>query len=252
MEIKKLFKSKNKSKIQNFINYKDIFIILSLWYLIYYTTKIITNFKITKYSPNLEGILDYTLFTSGRLIFLILTLFYFTSIYNLKIKDFKLKFKFDLKFTLQIFFIILFATIITVLLINMPLSLNDFSSSNFDPLYKIDSPTNFINSLFPFLIFFIANIIVVLGEIFILENIFKMYLSKFLGEKIAILFAAILYALLLNMSSILFIIQYTLLAFIYFILIKKNKNIIYASFVGSAFYTLIIIYIYGWNIFYIN
>ena len=134
----------------------------------------------------------------------------------------------------------------------MPLSINNFPSSDFDPLYKIESPSNFINTLFPYLLFFISNIIVVLGEIFILENIFKMYISKFFGEKIAILLSAIIYPFLLNITSILLIIQYMLLAFIYFILIKKNKNLIYAAFLGSSFYTLIIIYIYGWNIFYIN
>lgn len=252
MKLDEFFKTDNKSKIQNFINYKDVFIILSLWYLIYYLTKIIINFQITKHSPNFEGILDYALFTSGRFIFLALTLFYFISIYNLKIKDFKLNLKLNLKFTLQIFFIIIFLTIIIIFLINMPLSLNNFPSQNFDPLYNIQSPANFINSLIPYLLFFISNVIVVLGEIFILENIFKIYLANFLGEKIAILFSAVFYPFLLNITSILLIIQYILLAFIYFILIKKNKNIIYAAFLGSSFYTLIIIYIYGWNIFYIN
>lgn len=252
MKINEFFKTNSKSKIQNFINYKDIFIVLSLWYLIYYLTKIIVNFQITKHSPNFEGILDYSLFTSGRFIFIALTLFYFISIYNLNIKDFKISFNFNLKFTLQIFFIIIFLTVLIVLLINMPLSLNDFSSKNFNPLYNIETPAIFINSLFPYLLFFIANIIVVLGEIFILENIFKIYLSKFFGEKIAILFSAIIYPFLVNINSLLLIIQYMILAFIYFILIKKNKNIIYATFLGSSFYTLITLYIYGWNIFYIN
>lgn len=251
MKINEFFKTNSKTKLQNFINYKDIFIVLSLWYLIYYLSKIIISFQITKYSPNFEAIIDYSLFTSGRFIFIALTLFYFVSIYNLNIKDFKLNFNFNLKFLLQVFFIIVFLTTIVVLFINMPLSLNNFSSEEYNPLYKIQNPAIFINSLFPYLLFFSANIIIVLAEIFILENILKIYLAKFLGEKIAIFLSAIFYPLLINITSLLLIIQYILLAFIYFILIKKNKNIIYAVFIGAAFYTLMIIYIYGWNIFYI-
>lgn len=252
MKINELFETKSKSKLQNLINYKDIFIVLSLWYLIYYLTKIIISFQITKYSPNFEGILDYSLFTSGRFIFIALTLFYFISLYNLNIKDFKLSFNFNLKFSLQIFFIIIFLTAIIILLINMPLSLNNFSSKEYNPLYNINNPSVFINSLFPYLLFFAANIIIVLAEIFILENILKNYLSKFLGERIAIFLSAIFYPLLININSLLLMIQYFILAFIYFILIRKNKNIIYAAFLGASFYSLIVIYIYGWNIFYIN
>jgi len=251
MKINEFFKTNSKTKLQNFINYKDIFIVLSLWYLIYYVTKIIINFQITKYSPNFEAIIDYSLFTSGRFIFIALTIFYFVSIYNLNIKDFKLNFDFNLKFSIQVFFIIVFLTTIVIVLINMPLSLNDFSSKDYNPLYKIESPAVFINSLFPYLLFFSANIIIVLAEIFVLENILKNYLSKFLGEKIAIFLSAICYPLLINISSLLLIIQYILLAFIYFILIKKNKNIFYAVFIGASFYTLMILYIYGWNISYI-
>ena len=240
-----------KTKIKNYINYKDLFIILSLWYLLYFLTKIVNQTQVTKHSPHLEGLLEYLLFASGRFIFIALALFYFISMYNLSLKNLKFKFNLNIKLLFQIFFLIIFLTIIIVFLINMPLILNNFSSAKFDPLYKVKSPAIFVNSLFPVLFFFIINIVTVLGEIFFLENIIKAYLYNFFGEKVAIFISSITYPFLLMIDSFILSIQFFIFAFILFILIKKDESLISAAIFGSAFYTFIFIYIYGWNIFYL-
>ncbi len=245
------YKFEERIKIKNYVNYKDLFIIISLWYLLYFLTKIINQTQVTRHSPHLEGLLEYSLFASGRFIFIALALFYFISMYNLSLKSLKIKFNLSLKFIFQIFFLIIFLAIIIVFLINMPLILNNFSSNKFEPLYKVKSPAIFVNSLFTVLFFFIINIVTVLGEIFFLENIIKAYLSNFFGEKIAILISSITYPFFLMVDSFILSIQFFIFALILFILVKKEKSLIPAAIFGSSFYTFIFIYIYGWNIFYL-
>ena len=245
------YEKKKKKKIKNYVNYKDFFIILSLWYLLYFLTKIINQTQFTRNSPHLEGLLEYLLLASGRFIFIALALFYFISMYNISLKSLKLKFNFSIKLLIQIFFLIIFLAIIIVFLINMPLTLNDFSSFKFEPLYEVKTPAIFVNSLFTVLFFFIINIVTVLGEIFFLENIIKTYLSNFFGEKIAIFISSITYPLFLMVDSLIFSILFFIFALILFILVKKEKSLIPAAIFGSSFYTFIFIYIYGWNIFYL-
>lgn len=248
----KFEKNSKENTLKNIITYKDIFIILSLWYLIYFFTNIINQIEITRYSPQLEGLLEYLFFVSGRLLFIALTLFYFITLYGFTLSDLKIRYKINFKLFLQIMLIILIFSIAIVFLINIPLSLNEFSSEKFSPLYKIKSPDDFVNSLFTASFFFIINIIISIGEILVLINIIRPFLNKISGRKTSIILSCLFYPTLIMAGTYPNIIQYIILATIFFFIVKKTDSIIIPALLGASYYTMIFIYIYGWNLFFLK
>src|SRR5690554_2779341 len=68
-----------KGNLISYINYKDIIIVFSFWYLILFLTAMTKNISFSV--PILTNIFHFLFFISGRFIFIGITIFYLSSLY---------------------------------------------------------------------------------------------------------------------------------------------------------------------------
>ncbi|MFW5786739.1 MAG: hypothetical protein ACOCV3_00570 [Halanaerobiales bacterium] len=244
-----MFKNNSKDELpvvnNNKLSYRDIIILLGLWYLLSTIVLIINNYNIIEIIHQLEGVFAFLTLLAGRFIFFAISLFYLVSFYDFSLlkQDFKFN-KIWSKILLGLS-LSLFLLLLILFFINLPLSFN-LNSNKFSPIFKVRGPGHFSNSLIPLFLLHIGNIPLVLAEILILSQLTFSFFKKFMGLVPAILVGALSYNLLLLNTDPISIIFNTLIAFIYLFLYWKSKSLIPPVLFGSAYYTYYILYIYGW------
>jgi membrane protease YdiL (CAAX protease family) len=228
------------------INYKDIIIIYTLWFFTLLFNRFF-DFASFIQIPNLSDFFNFLFVFAARLIFLSLILLYFIFLYDLTFKDLGISFRVFMNriFPLLIYIILLLALVL--LFVNIPLSLNDFSS-NFKPLYKVTQIQVFVQSIIPILILFPLFFIIALSEQLMLNlfvyEIFKSRVPKFISK----LFSALFFSFLIYQLQPDKIIIYFFFALISVILYERaDKSILVPSFFGAGFYLIFAFYIYGWT-----
>lgn len=233
-----------QKKLIEYLNYKDILIILGTWYL---TAIIILILKEIQFQYALiTDIFHFLFIISGRFIYLALISLYLSSLYpldyevlGLNFKQFKNQFKDSMSKIILLFLLV-------IVFINIPASfLTEFE---FSPLFKITGPESLVSSLFPFLLIFSACLFISLSEQFIL-NIVLFELLKFthLNNFFSLLLSSLLYSIILIELQPGRILLNTLTALISILLYKKRNSIIPASLFTAAYYSLYIVYIYGFD-----
>lgn len=226
------------------LNYKDLLIILGLWYLMavvaFLTGELSLKFNV------LTDFLHYLFILSGRFIFLALILFYLTSLYQVSFRDIGFIFKNFIKQVFIIFSLLSILLLSVLFFINIPLSYKTLSKS-FLPLYMINKPEDFINSLFPFVLLFISNIIFGITEILLLAKILLELFNTAFNKYIATIFTGLFYSILLLQFKPSQILINFIIAFISLYIYLKNRSLISSSLLIAGYYTIYILYIYGWN-----
>jgi membrane protease YdiL (CAAX protease family) len=233
---------KNENLISK-LNYKDIIIILGLWYFMATLNFLLGEFNFTI----LSDLFHYLFILSGRLIFIAIMFFYLSSLYTIKLSNLGINFN-NIKNQFLPGLFLLFALSLTVLFfINIPLSINN-SNANFNPLYRINSPEILIKSIFPFIIFLIANLIIALSEtiliISIIYKVFAYHINLYIATVLSCLFYSIV---LIEFTSSQIILNF-ILAFILIYLYNKTNSIILPTLFLASYYSVYILYIYGWKL----
>ena len=238
--------SKNSKNLIKKINYKDIIIVFGTWYFIAIFNFLIGEVNI-KYTPNLSGFLHFSFIFTGRFLFLGLIIFYFISIHSVTFSELGLSFfKLKKQIHLTIYFLSFFLIII-LLFINIPLSFNSLSDK-FHPLFKINSPGNFVKSIIPLLLLFIPNMVIALSEQFILNNIvFELFNLK-INTIISVILSSLFYSIIVFTFSPSQILINCIIALIsIYLYLKANRSLYLPTFIMSIYYSLYIGYIYGWG-----
>lgn len=233
-----------QKKLIDYLNYKDILIILGAWYL---TAVIILITKEIQFQyPLLTNIFHFLFIISGRFIFFTLVSLYLTSLYSvdfetlgLNCKKFMSQFK-DSMSKIGLLFILV------LVFINIPASF--LAGIEFFPLYKITGPESLISSLFPFLLVFTACLFISLSEQFILNIvIFELFRYTHINRLFSLVFSSLIYSIILVELQPGRILLNTLVALISILLYKKKDSIIPASIFTAAYYSIYITYIYGFQ-----
>ncbi|WP_353622138.1 CPBP family glutamic-type intramembrane protease [Halocella sp. SP3-1] len=112
----------------------------------------------------------------------------------------------------------------------------------------MNSPEVFVTSILPLLLLIIASLVIALSEQLILVNIFYKLFSRTLFNKfISIIMSSLLYSfLLLNFDPGRILINF-LAASISLFIYSKTESILTSSFFIASYYSIYIIYIFGWN-----
>lgn len=233
----------NKGLI-SYISYKDILIILGIWYLMLSLNMVSKGVNLD-YTV-LNNFFHFLFIISGRFLSFSFIVFYITSLYPISFADLGIHLKNPLK-QLRISSSTSIALIILVILfINIPLTLT--VEKAFSPLIKVNSPEVFVTSILPLLLLIIANLVIALSEQLILVNIFYKLFSRTLFNKfISIVMSSLLYSfLLLNFDPGRILINF-LAASISLFIYSKTESILTSSFFIASYYSIYIIYIFGWN-----
>lgn len=227
------------------LNYKDILIIIGFWYFLAAFGFLVEELTFMQ-ALFFTDFFHYLFVLAARFIYFALILLYLTSLYPISFSDLKIRFS-NLKKQLSFTFILVFTLLITVLiLINIPLSFKNLQGV-FRPLYQTTNPELFINSLLPFFLLFLANMVLALSEQLILANIvcklFSLYFNKFL----TLILSSFFYSILLLHFDPLHILINFIIAFIALFLFLKLDSLISSSLFVAAYYSIYITYIYGWS-----
>ncbi|HHU92646.1 MAG TPA: hypothetical protein GXZ20_05865 [Halanaerobiaceae bacterium] len=231
-----------RKKLIQYLNYKDILIILGSWYLM--ALGILISKELDLKHELLTALFHYLFTISGRFILFSLLVFYLTSLYPVEFKDLGLDFR---EFKKGIFpalsgGILLF--ILVIVFINMPLSLHP--AGKFAGLLKINDLDSFLTSLLPFSLFLLASIFISLSEQFILNVIlFDLFNYTLFNKFFSLLLAALLYSVLLLEFRPERILMNTLVALICILLYWRRESIIPPVIFMATYYALYISYVYG-------
>ncbi len=226
------------------LNYKDLLIILGLWFFMAFFG-FLTGEVSFKYSI-FNDFFHFLCIVAGRFIYLALITFYLTSLYQINFNQLGFKFNGLFKQVIFIFSLIVSLLIPVLFFINIPLSFNNITGT-FSPLYKINSPEEFVKSLFPFIILLPTNLIISMSEMLLLSKIILQLFSVVFNQFFTLLLTSLFYSILLlsfNPSRILinFIIGFIAL-FIY----RRVNSLIIPSLFIAGYYTIYILYVYGWH-----
>ncbi|QTL99253.1 hypothetical protein GM661_15465 [Iocasia frigidifontis] len=234
----------DKKGLISYISYKDVLIILGIWYLMLSLNMISKGVNLD-YTV-LNNFFHFLFIISGRFLSFSFIVFYITSLYPISFADLGIHLKNPLR-QLRISSSTSIALIILVIIfINIPLTLT--MEKAFSPLIKVNSPEVFVTSILPLLLLIIANLVIALSEQLILVNIFYKLFSKTLFNKfISIIMSSLLYSfLLLNFDPGRILINFLAAAISLFIY-SKTESILTSSFFIASYYSIYIIYIFGWN-----
>ncbi len=236
----------HKNQLLSKINYKDLLIILGIWYFIAAINFLLGEFNFN-HTPALTGLFHYLFIVAGRFIYLALIIFYFISLYSISFSDLGLTLK-NLKSGLLSAIFLISALFLTILVfINVPLSYN-LITSKFNPLYQVKTPDMFVDSLLPLIFIFIPNIIIALSEQVILNNIIFELFNLKLNTLLAIILSSLFYPVLfLNFNASHILINFIVALISIYLYLKAEGSIIISSLFISGFYSFYIFYIYGWN-----
>ncbi len=238
--------SKNNCIIIDKINYKDVIIIFSMWYIIITINFLIcrSNFDNT---PMLTGLLHILFITAGRFLFVSLVIFYFISLYSLSFSELGLKIKkIKIKILSTTILILLFFFLL-IIFVNIPLSYESLSNK-FSPLIMIKSPSDLVRSFFPLSFVFLIMYIIALAEMFILNKIVFELFNYLLTSYLAVVLSSLFYSiLLLQFEPTGILINFITGLITLYLYIKTEKSIMVSSLFLAGFYSCAIIYIYGWN-----
>ncbi|MFI5359215.1 MAG: type II CAAX prenyl endopeptidase Rce1 family protein [Halanaerobiales bacterium] len=234
----------DRKRLIEYLNYKDILIILFSWYLM--IIGILITKELDLKHEFLTELFHFLFIISGRFILFSLLMFYLTSLYPIEFKDLGLDFR---QFRKGIFpslsgAVILF--ILVIVFINIPLSYN--FTENFSPLLKINELDNIVTSLFPFTLIFTASIFISLSEQFIINVIiFELFHYTLFNRLISFILSALLYSVLLVEFRPERILLNTLVAMICLLLYWRKGSIIPSTLFMAAYYAIYISYIYGFS-----
>lgn len=235
-----------KIKWINRINYKDVIIIYTLWFITLLFNRFY-NLASFIQIPNLSDFFNFLFVFAARLIFMSLIFLYFIFLYDLTFKDLGISISSFFKKIFPLLFYTIMLLALVLIFVNIPLSLNNFSRS-FEPLYQVTQVPVFVQSIFPILIMFPLFFIIALSEQFMLNlfvyEIFKSRIPKFISKILSALFFSFLVYQLQPDK----IIIYFVFALISTILYERaDKSILAPSFFGAGFYLIFSFYIYGWT-----
>lgn len=239
-----LSEEKRKLKLIEYLNYKDILIILASWYLMIIVLLITKELDLGH--RLVTDIFHFLFILSGRFICFSLLVFYLTSLYPIEFKDLGLNFSGFKKGLISSFSIILLLVVLVIALINIPLSF--MVDIEFSPLIMVIGPDAFISSILPFTLIFIACLFISLSEQFILNVIiFELFNYTLLNRLISFILSSLIYSVIIVELIPNRIILNTLVAMISILLYQKKRSIIPATIFMAAYYSSYITYIYGWE-----
>ncbi len=235
---------KKDYKLINYLNYKDILIIFGMWYFIILIILIARNFTLNHDLVN--NIFHFLFIVSGRFIFLGLTIFYLTSFYPISFKEIGFKLTYLKRDFFQAFSIILIFLLMIILIINIPLSFA--SEGGFSPLYSLQKPEDFVDSLLPLLLLFSGCLIIATSEQLILTCIiYELFKNTLFSKIISLLLTSLFYSIILLQFEPGRILLNFLVAFISLMLYTKRRSILAPSIFLAGYYSAYIVYIYGWG-----
>jgi hypothetical protein len=141
---------------------------------------------------------------------------------------------------------VLIFMLMVLFLINIPLSFAP--EGDFSPLFIIQEPEDFINSLLPLLFLFSGFLIIALSEQLLLSCIvYELFKNTLFSKLISLILTSLFYSIiLLNFEPGRILIN-TIVAFISLLLYSKNRSILAPSIFLAGYYSLYIVYIYGWD-----
>ncbi|MFW6381466.1 MAG: hypothetical protein ACOCZ3_02875 [Bacillota bacterium] len=230
----------------NKLNYKDIIIILGLWYIMALINVLTGSFSLN-YTPVLTGFFHHLFIFAGRFLFLGLVIFYLISLYPVTFPELGLKVKYITSQIMTGIILGLGLLLAVLLFINIPLSFNPLTEK-FQPLYQLTGPDNFINSMLPFIILFTLNLVLSLSEQLLLNNILFNGLQCKLPNLMAGLLAALAYSgLLCTFTTQRVIINFIIAIISIYLYTRAGYSLILPSIFMSFYYTTYILYVYGWN-----
>lgn len=229
------------------INYKDILILIGLWYFIYLADLLLQQFAFS-HSPFLTDLFRYLFLVAGRFLYATLFIFYFISFYSLTYGELGFKFSPFRNKLKTAFFALLPLAAGTIFAINIPLSFNDLSS-RFQPLYQLETPQTFVISLFPLLLLSFSNLIVAGSEQLILNSLLFSTLKTRIPNILAAATASIVFSFLSPVCNPTTLYIRFLIAVISIYFYQKTaSSIITPTIFQAGFYSLYTVYIYGWII----
>lgn len=233
-----------RKKLVEYLNYKDILIILGSWYLssivLLITKELNLNHTI------ITNLFHFLFIISGRFIYFSLMTFYLTSFYPIEFKDLGINFghlKNQIKYSLPKI-ILLFIMVISI--INIPVSF--MPDKNFHPLFEIHGPDSLVTSLLPFTLLFLACLFISLSEQFILNVIiYELFNYTFFNCFFSLILTSLLYSLIIVELTPARILINTLAALISILIYRKKNSIIPSTLFMAGYYSIYIIYIYGFS-----
>lgn len=236
---------KEKSELINKLNYKDIIIILGLWYLMAILHLILK--EITFQSFLLSELFHFLFILSGRLIYLAVVIFYLTYFYPVGFPELGFNFSYLKQQLLTGLSLLIFLFSIVLLLVNIPLSYS--MPEKFSPLFYLLTPEDFIRSLLPLFLIFLTCIIISLSEQFLLNKIiYELFHFTIFNRFMARLLAALVYSVLIFDFSPPRIMINLLIASIAIILYLRYNSLLASALFMGGYYALYIVYIYGWDL----
>lgn len=233
-----------RKRLIEYLNYKDILIILFSWYLM--IIGILITKELDLKHEFLTELFHFLFVISGRFILFSLLIFYLTSLYPVEFKDLGLDFGDFRKGILPAVSGAIILFILVIVFINIPLTY--YFTENFSPLLKINELDNIVTSLLPFSLIFIASIFISLSEQFILNVvIFELFNYTLFNRIVSFILSALLYSVLLVELRPERILLNTLAAMICLLLYWRKESIIPSTLFMAAYYSIYITYIYGFS-----
>lgn len=234
-------------KLITYLNYKDILIIIGLWF--FMAAIILISKELTLNHLLLTEIFHFLFITCGRFFYLSLTIFYLSSLYpvNFNQLGFKLSpFKEHLTSGMSKVFVLL---VITLILINIRLSFVD--ESLIQPLFKITGPRSFMIAMPPFILIFSGSILIAFAEQFILNVIiYELFNNTLFNNLLSTILTALFYSIIiLNLEPTRILMSF-IAALISLILYKKKNSLIPASLFIAGYYSIMVCFVYGWEFIY--
>lgn len=234
--------NKERRKLIEYLNYKDILIILFSWYLMIISILITKELDLNH--EFLTDLFHFLFVICGRFILFSLLIFYLTSLYPVEFKDLGLKFREFKKGILPGLSGVILLFILVITFINIPL--NDDFTGDFSPLIRINEIDSFVTSLLPFILLFMASIFISLSEQFILNVIiFELFSYTLFPKFFSFILTSLLYSVILIELRPERILMNTLVAMICLLLYWRRESIIPPTIFMASYYALYITYIYG-------
>lgn len=236
---------KNNAKFINRLNYKDILIIFGGWYLILALNYLSSQYIINT-TPLLGNFLHFLFISAGRFIYLALFIFYHISLYSISFQELGFQF---IKIKQLTFIILLIVLLLlpVLIFINIPLSFN-YQGNYFNPVYKVTGPEALIQSLIPFIVLYSFNFIIACSELLILTKIVFSLFSLQIKTNIALILSSLFYSfLLLQFTPGRILINLLIALIVLYLYQHQRKGIITPALLLAGYYTIYILYIYGWS-----
>jgi hypothetical protein len=237
-------KKNKKNKLISYLNYKDFLIIFGLWYFMAGFNTMTTEISFN--NTRLTEIFHFLFILTGRFIYLALIIFYLISLYPVSFKEIGFNLRNMKDQFLKVISPLICLLLFVIILINIPLSFS--KHPGFVPLYYIDNPQVFINSLLPFSLFFIANLFIALSELFLLTNfVFNLFKYIISNQTLSLLMSSLIYSVILLHFTPGRILINLLIALITLYLYLKTDSLFISSLFLAGYYSIYIVYIYGWS-----